>query len=695
MTEKQLPKQNRLASEKSPYLLQHAHNPVDWYPWGSEAFNSARELDRPIFLSIGYATCHWCHVMERESFENSDVANLMNEVFINIKVDREELPEVDSLYMEFAQSMMAGTAGWPLNVILTPDLQPIFAATYLPLRSSHGLMGLTELVLRIQQVWDGPERDRIEEQAQKIVEVFQSNALSQGEEIPEKELIDDSAEMIFKMADPIYGGMKSAPKFPVGYQMNFMLRYAATRKDSRALFFVERTLEMMHRGGIYDHLGGGFSRYSVDERWFLPHFEKMLYDNALLAQAYQEAWQATKKISYRLIANEILDYVLREMKHPEGAFYSAEDADSEGHEGLFYTWELAEVQKLLGEKESSIFCDYYDITEEGNFEGRNLMHTAVPLDEFAQKRNLNQNELELLLASQRQVLWKARDQRIHPLKDDKILSSWNGLMIYSMANASFNEENKKYLGAAVAAARFLKANLWKNNLLLRRWRQGEALFEASLEEYAFLIRGLIALFEADAGTEWLDWAFQLNQIVQKSFKSENGAYFQTSGQEENIILRRCQFSDGAEPSGNAVHCENLLKFYQLTSDDFYLENAEEILMAVEELVDNYPPGYTYHLMNLNHYYDKRSLLIVIALNDKDEYKDEIFEMLFSNLITHRAYIWRRNHDDLLFSLLPDVKEQIPINNKTTLYICEQGVCKKPITLFSEMREAVLELTPTK
>ncbi|MBA2726764.1 MAG: thioredoxin domain-containing protein [Parachlamydiaceae bacterium] len=691
MSDEQLPSTNRLAREKSPYLLQHAHNPVDWYPWGNEAFQAAKELDRPIFLSIGYATCHWCHVMERESFENFEVAKLMNDAFINIKVDREELPEVDSLYMEFAQSMMAGTAGWPLNVILTPDLQPIFAATYLPLRSSHGLMGLIELVVRIQQVWHSPERDRIEEQAEKIVEVFHSNILTQGEDLPEKELIDDSAEMLFKMADSIYGGMKSAPKFPVGYQMNFILRYAATRKDSRALFYVERTLEMMHRGGIYDHLGGGFSRYSVDERWFLPHFEKMLYDNALLAQAYLEAWQATKKMTYRHIAEEVLNYVLREMTHPEGGFYSAEDADSEGHEGYFYTWQLKEVEALLGKKESALFCEYYDITQAGNFEGRNILHTVIPEEEFARKKGVDRNDLESLLSLQRQVLWQARQQRIHPFKDDKILSSWNGLMIYSMALATNGEENQKYLQAAKRSASFLKTHLWHNGLLLRRWRDGEALYEASLEEYAFLCRGLLALFEADAGVEWLEWALQLNEIVQSNFKSEKGAYFQTSGHEENIILRRCQFSDGAEPSGNAIQCENLLKLYQLTGEERFLEDAEEVLKAVEELVDNYPPGYCYHLMNLNRYYDKNAVLIVISLNDKEEYKDELFELLTSNLIAHRSIVWRRNGDNLLQSLLPDVKDKVPINSKTTLYICHQGVCKNPVTLFADMREAILEL----
>lgn len=675
---------NRLIRQKSPYLIQHAHNPVDWYPWGSEAFEAAREQDKPIFLSIGYATCHWCHVMERESFENLEVARVMNETFINIKVDREELPEVDSLYMEFAQSMMAGAAGWPLNVILTPELQPFFAATYLPSKTSHGLTGLLELVQRIGEVWQGEEKERVIEQAEKIVDVFAQNVHLQGEIIPEKEKIDDLANTLFKMADPAFGGIKGIPKFPIGYQWNFMLRYAAMADDSRPLFLAERTLDMMQRGGIYDHLGGGFSRYSTDEQWLVPHFEKMLYDNALLSYSYLEAWQAAQKPYYRHICEEILDYVLRDMTHPDGGFYSAEDADSEGHEGLFYTWKDEEIRNILGSEESKLFREFYQITPIGNFEGRNILHTPQRLEEFALKKGINAEELASLFALQRDVLWKVRERRIHPFKDDKVLSSWNGLMIFSLAEAGAALGRPDYLMAAVNAARFIRKNLWKEGGLLRRWREGEGFHNAGLDEYAFLIRGLITLFETDQGTEWLEWALEMTDILSDQFKSEGGAFYQTDGRDQNLILRKTQFSDGAEPSGNAIHCENLLRLYQLTFDAKYLDQAEDIFKAAQQFIENYSPGYCYHMMNLIRYYERNPVTAMVALNEKEQHADELRQLFFHASVPNRAILWKHKGDEKLTKLIPFIAEQIPVNGQTTLYLCHKGVCEKPITELSEM-----------
>lgn len=682
---------NRLIHQKSPYLLQHAHNPVDWYPWGKEAFTAAVENDKPIFLSIGYATCHWCHVMEQECFEDLQVAQLMNEAFINIKVDREELPEVDALYMEFAQSMMAGSAGWPLNLIITPDLKPFFAATYLPPTSSHGLMGLTELILRIKEVWDGEERETITEQASKIVEVFSESIHTKGDQLPEKEQVEDTADMLFKMADPMYGGMRGTPKFPIGYQANFMLNYSASKKDSRAVFLVERTLDMMHRGGIYDHLGGGFSRYSVDERWLVPHFEKMLYDNALLIDCYLQAWQLTKKPLYREVCEDVIHYILRDMTHPQGGFYSAEDADSEGREGWFYTWSFEDIQKVLKKNESRLFCDYYDITPEGNFEGRNILNTPLRLEEFAERNQQPLEELKTVFLDQKNKLWKEREKRVHPLKDDKILTGWNGLMIHSLVQAGAAFSEKRYLDAAVKAALFIKKNLWDGARLLRRWREGEALFNAGLDEYAFLIRGLISLFEADLGTEWLIWAKQLTDILTNKFKIEEGAFFQTDGSDESIILRKCQFSDGAEPSGNAIHCENLLRLYQLTSDLDYLDQAEDIFRAVKKYLDNYSPGYCYHMMNLNRFYDRHAPTIVVALNDKEEGGHEIRQAIYSHFIPHKSVIWSRNSDKQLLEFIPFLQKQTPIDNKTTVYICHEGICQKPLINHQEILESIHRL----
>lgn len=680
---------NRLIKEKSPYLLQHAHNPVDWYPWGEEAFTAAEQSDRPIFLSVGYATCHWCHVMEQESFENLHVAQLMNATFINIKVDREELPEVDGLYMEFAQSMMAGSSGWPLNLILTPDLKPFFAATYLPPTTDHGLMGLSELIERIREVWEGEERENVLEQAGKIVEIFSEIIHYKGEDLPEKEQVDATVDILLKMADPTYGGMKGRPKFPIAYQQNLMLRYSAMKKDSRALFLVERTLDMMHRGGIYDHLGGGFSRYSVDEKWLVPHFEKMLYDNALLIDSYLEVWQLTKKSLYRQICENIIHYILRDMTHGPGGFFSAEDADSEGYEGWFYTWPFEEVQKILGKQESDLFCDYYQITREGNFEERNILHTPVPLEEFAEKHKIPEHALLSLFMEQKELLWKEREKRAHPLKDDKILSSWNGLMIHSLAQAGCAFSEEKDLETAIKAALFIKNKMWDGVRLLRRWRDGEAQFNSGLDEYAFLIRGLLSLFEANLGSEWLFWAQELTDLVLKKFKApDDGAFFQTDGTDARIILRKCQFSDGAEPSGNAVHCENLLRLYQITANPTYLEQAEDILRAAKKYLEGYSPGYCFHVMNLNRYYDRKAPLIVVALNNENQLQEEIRQALYEHFIPHKAIIWRRNDDHKLLEAIPFLEKQSPRDHLTTLYICHEGVCQKPLNDRQEILEAI-------
>lgn len=682
---------NRLIHEKSPYLLQHSHNPVDWYPWGTEAFSAAKEQDKPIFLSIGYATCHWCHVMERESFENQQLAQLMNETFINIKVDREELPEVDSLYMEFAQSMMAGAIGWPLNVILTPELEPFFAATYLPPHSNHGLMGLIDVIERIEEVWTGEERERIIQQAGHIVEAFADHVHLRGEDLPLKEQIEGTAELLFKMADPVFGGLKGMPKFPIGYQWNFLLRYSSAMKDSRAFFLVERTLDMMHRGGIYDHLGGGFSRYSVDEQWHVPHFEKMLYDNALLAFSYLEAWQVTKQPLYRSVSEEILNYVLRDMTHPEGGFYSAEDSDSEGHEGFFYTWTVDEIKHILGANESVLFREYYSITPEGNFEARNILYSQMRLEEFAVSKNMETQDLAKLFKAQRQLLWKVRENRVHPLKDDKILSSWNGLMIFSMAEAGAAFGEKRFSDAALQAAQFIKKHLWQEGHLLRRWREGEALYSAGLDEYAFLIKGVLSLFETNQGTEWLQWAMEMTTILEDQFKVNGGAFYQTDGQDPNIILRKCQFSDGAEPSGNAIHCENLLRLYQLTLDNHYLEQAEDILKASKKFIDSYSPGYCYHMLNLLRYYDQQAITAVIAFNHEEQHLCELKQLFYHSFMPHRGIIWKKENDKTLIQLIPFIEKQKATADQTTLYLCQHGVCTKPMTELSEIIEAIHNL----
>lgn len=683
---------NRLSREKSPYLLQHAHNPVNWYPWGEEAFEEARQQDKPIFLSIGYATCHWCHVMEKESFENEEIGALMNETFINIKVDREELPEVDSLYMEFAQSMITGSAGWPLNVIITPDLQPFFAATYLPPENTRGMMGLKDLIERIKQVWNSDERERIEAQAEKIVEIFSDAVHIIGIDIPEKKIITSSMEMLYKLADPIYGGLKGAPKFPIGYHNSLFLYYSSQFKDSRSLFLAERTLVMMQRGGIYDHLGGGFSRYSVDEKWIVPHFEKMLYDNALLIEAYTVMWKATKRQFYRSISEEIMQYVLRILTHFQGGFYSAEDADSEGYEGAFYTWTQLEINVFLKDKQPELFNEYFHVSEEGNFDRRNILYVDQSPEEFALSKNLDPHEFIILLEEQKQILWKERQKRPRPLKDDKILVSWNGLMIHAMALSGSAFHDERYLQAARAAAQFIKDNMWRESHLFRRYRDENVNFYGNLDDYAFLIRGLISLYEAQQGLQWIEWAIELCDVLENNFKSLGGAFFQTDGKDPYLILRKSHFSDGAEPSGNALHCENLLRLYQLTFRVSFLHQAEDILKAVKKYLDNYPPGYCYHLINLCRYYNKKAPTFIIALNSADHFTNEIKQVLFSHYLPHKAIHWKKYKDESFDRVFPEYMHYQPVNDKTTLYICYEGRCDKPITELSEMLQAILALT---
>ncbi len=678
---------NHLIHEKSPYLLQHAHNPVDWYPWGEEAFALARELNKPIFLSIGYATCHWCHVMERESFENEEVARLMNALFVNIKVDREELPHVDNLYMEFAQALMSSPGGWPLNILLTPDLKPFFAATYMPPKGKRGLIGMVEFMEQIKSLWEGEERTRLDEQANHIVEIFEKSATTKGEELPDDTYLFNAAQVIFNLADGVDGGLKGAPKFPIGYQADFLLSYAKLKNESRALYYVELTLDKMSMGGIYDHLGGGFSRYSVDEKWMVPHFEKMLYDNALLACAYLSAWKYTKKPRYKQVCTETLDYLLRVMVHEEGGFYSAEDADTHGHEGLFYTWTWNEIHSLLSKEDALLFCMFYNVTEGGNFEGRSVLHIEVPEEEFAKEMEIDPNDLAKILENGKKVLFEAREKRDHPFKDDKILSSWNGLTIAVLAEAGSAFKEKKYTESALKAARFIKNSLWKEGRLLRRYREGDARFTAGLDEYAFLIKGVLSLFEAGLGTEWLEWALEMAQITEKTFKVEEGAFYHTS-QEDTILLRKCDFYDGAEPSGNGVHAENLIRLYQITFEEKYLSQAEDIFRAAKSFMQAYPLGVCYHLIALQRYFDLKASTIVIALDEKRSLENELKELLNTHFSPHSVVIWKDVKDAALIKCVPAIDDKYPIDNQTAVYICRREHCEAPLIKKEDIVKAI-------
>lgn len=670
---------NRLIHEKSPYLLQHAHNPVDWYPWGQEAFNKAQNEDKPIFLSIGYATCHWCHVMEEESFSDKEVAYMLNEYFICIKVDREELPEIDSLYMDFAQAMIIGSTGWPLNLFLTPSLQPFFATTYLPKRFTSGMVGLIDLAEKIVQMWsDEEERARLIQQGEKIVELANKHANTKGIEIPPSELIPQTAELLFKIADPVWGGMKGAPKFPLGYQALFLINYFLHSRDARSLFLVEKTLEMMHRGGIYDHLGGGFHRYSVDEQWHVPHFEKMLYDNALLIRAYLYAWKITERELYKIVSEETLGYLERDMLDKGGGFYSAEDADSGGIEGLSYTWTRKEIVSLLGEEDADIFCDLFDVYDPGFIEGRSVLAMTASLEEFAANRKVAKQAIENQLVDMKKKLFKERSKRLPPFKDDKILVSWNGLAIQAFAEAGFMFANKHYTDTAKKAAQFIKEQMWRSPHLLRRYRDQEARFSASLDDYAFLTQGLLTLFETTGEVAWLAWTIELVEAIDVKFKVSDGAYYQSDDKTPGLIIRKAQFTDGAEPSGNAVHAENLLRLYQMSGDTRYLHAAEDIFRAAAKHMHSYSLGYCYELIALQCYYDEKRSSFVVALDSAEHGREEIAQAIAKKVFGFHTLVWKVPEDRSLGLFLPYTEKLNPVNDTTTLYICKEGHCEKPL-----------------
>lgn len=679
---------NRLIHEKSPYLLQHAQNPVDWYPWGEEAFEKARQEDKPIFLSIGYATCHWCHVMEKETFESAEIAQLMNDTFVCIKVDREEHPEVDSIYMEFAQALMSSAGGWPLNVVLTPELKPFFAVTYLPPKASKGLIGMDQFVTQIQMLWNSEERSMLISQADKIVELFKTSAKTTGSELPDDKDLQNAVQMLFDIADPVYGGIKGEPKFPLGYQADFLLQYSKENKDSRSLFYIELTLQMMARGGIYDHLGGGFSRYCVDERWHIPHFEKMLYDNAILAKTYLEAFKYTKKPLFGRVSKQTIDYATKELQGD--GFFSAEDADSEGQEGKYYLWTQDEILEALGPGDGELFCRFYGVTEEGNFEGKNVLHVPLETKEFAKIVGMEEEKLHLSIQEMKTKLLAKRKERTRPFKDDKVITSWNGLMIDVLAFAGLCFTDTPYLDHAKNTADWMQKNLFVNGELMRRFREGDARFSAGLDDYAFLIRGLLTLFECGAGVGYLKWAMQLTDILERDFKVPQGAFYQTK-EDKHLLIRKCEFYDGAEPSGNAVHCENLLRLHQLTQDQKYLNQAEDILKAAKTFIQAFPPGACYHLIALQRYLDSRAPLVIIALNQERSLETELKTAVGSTFCPHGLFVWKEVGDTALKELIPSIAQQNCLDGKTTVHICRAAHCETPLTDKDQIFEAIANL----
>lgn len=682
---------NRLAREKSPYLLQHARNPVDWFPWGDEAFQRAREEDKPIFLSIGYATCHWCHVMAHESFEDEEVAGILNMSFVSIKVDREERPDIDQIYMSVCQAL-TGRGGWPLSIFMTSEGRPFFAGTYFPKTRRMGMSGFVDILTQIASLWQN-DRARIIRSAEEVTQAIQPKA-SPVTEGPSRgrETLQSGYEQLARSFDPKWGGFGNAPKFPTPHQLTFLLRWYRRTGKENALAMVEKTLKSMREGGLFDQIGFGFHRYSVDERWLVPHFEKMLYDQALLAMAYTEAYQVTGKEFYAEVVREILSYVLRDMTAPEGGFYSAEDADSEGKEGLFYLWRLGEIKECLGSEIGELFCDFYDITDGGNFEeGYSIPHCPKEQKTFALMKGMDPAELDGLLRGARERLFDFREKRVHPLKDDKILTSWNGLMIAALSKAYQAIGEQRYSEAACQAAEFILNTIRKENgRLYRRYRHGEVAHSAFLDDYAFLIWGLIELYEAQFDVHYLDEATALNSTMMDLFwDSAGGGLYFTGSDQETLIARTKDAYDGATSSGNSVAAMNLLRLGKMTGNPELEKRAEDLMKAFADEVTTYPMAHAQFLIALD-FMVGPSQEIVIAGEPDQASTREMIRCVHRAFIPNRVLLFRSkgNSRKRLETIASFVSALHPIGGRTTVYLCQNYTCMKPIHEIEELESAI-------
>ncbi|MBS1771062.1 MAG: thioredoxin domain-containing protein [Acidobacteria bacterium] len=672
------PKANRLINETSPYLLQHAYNPVDWYPWGDEAFAKAKAEDKPLLVSIGYSACHWCHVMEHESFEDEETARVMNENFVNIKVDMEERPDVDHIYMSFVQ-MTTGRGGWPMNVFLTPDKRPFFGGTYFPPAPRYGMPSWQQILLSIAEAYK-EKRDEIEHSANEIVgELRRLSMVNEGTALSNA-ILDDAFASFERSFDAKNGGFGGAPKFPQAMSLEFLLRHHHSTHDQKALDMTRLTLDKMAFGGMYDQLGGGFHRYSVDNVWLVPHFEKMLYDNAQLARIYLHAFQVTGDPEYRRIATETLDYVLREMTNPSGGFYSSQDADSEGEEGKFFVWSEREIDDLLGD-DSNAFKFFFDVSKDGNFEGKNILNRPRTIDSAASALKIEPFELFSLIENAKQGLFEARETRIKPHRDEKVLASWNGLMLAAFADAAGVLGDDKYLKTAEKNAEFLLSKmLTDSGRLFRSWKAGEAKLNGYLDDYANVADGLLALYQVTGNIRYFQNARSLVDLMLEHFwDQEAGGFFYTSNDHEELVVRTKDFTDNATPSGNSAAADVLLRIAMLTGDDRYERFAVATLRLAANQIARYPQGFGRALSTLgSHLYNAGELAIVGPAGN------ELAEVALATYLPTTTVALSSDPDN-------DAAE-VPLfegrgnSDKPLAFLCKNFVCSRPVTSSVELRE---------
>lgn len=680
---------NRLINQKSPYLLQHAYNPVDWFPWSEEAFAKAKEEDKPVFLSIGYSTCHWCHVMEKESFEDPETARLMNEAFINIKVDREERPDIDGIYMAVCQAM-TGAGGWPLTIVMTHEKKPFFAGTYFPKESKHNRIGMMDLIPRIMEVWVNNRNDVLTS-AEELTTVFKKDDIAPKPVFFDADILHSAFNTFRTKFDKEFAGFGSAPKFPTSHNLIFLCRYANHFDEPEAATMAENTARAMLMGGIYDHLGGGLHRYSTDKKWLLPHFEKMLYDQAMLVLALTEIYQLTGNNEFATAMRDILSYVSRDLTSPDGAFLSAEDADSEGEEGKFYLWTRDEILHLLKE-DGALFCDIFQIKEEGNFydpfkgglTGENIIHRVEELSALAETYAIRPESLPLKVKEWFSVLLKHRSERIRPHLDDKILTDWNGLMIAGFARAGFVLNDAELITKAESAMGFILNNMLKNDFtLMHRYRDGEVNFNGTLDDYAFLIYGLIELHQTTGKTFYLRTALSLcNATVTHFFDTRYGAFYFTADFAEELIIRQKEIYDGAIPSGNSVMLMNLLRLFALTGNSKYEKTAQSVIDFFAHTVQQYPAGYTMFLSaSFAHLFGMTET--VIADSDSDTLKEDTLQLIRDSYQPTEVHIIKSVDEDIS-DITPFTAEMKPGQNSSLVYICKDFNCKLPTNSTAEI-----------
>ena len=681
---------NNLINETSPYLLQHAHNPVDWYPWGEAALGKARAENKPILLSIGYSACHWCHVMEHESFENEDIARLMNENFVNIKVDREERPDLDQIYMNAVQ-MMTGHGGWPMTMFLTPEGVPFYGGTYFPPSDRYNMPGFPRILASVSEAYRS-QPDQIASTASTMLGELRRVGLAETSgQLLTTEVLDSAFRRISANYDRTNGGFGGAPKFPPAMNLEFFLHTYHRTGSSEALEMVEHTARKMAEGGMYDQLGGGFHRYAVDEKWLAPHFEKMLYDNALLSRMYLHTYQVSKNPEARRVAEETLDYVVREMTDARGGFYSSQDADSEGEEGKFFVWSRQEVLDVLGERDGNLFCEYFDVTEGGNFEGQNILHVTSPIGDVAGRNKISVEQLRAIITTGRQRLFAVREQRIKPGRDEKVLTAWNGLMLASLAEASAILERSDYRSVAEANARFLLANLQRDGLLLRTYKDGEAKLNAYLEDYACLIHGLISLYEATGELTWIESAVSLaNRMVEQFWDENAGGFFFTGKGHEQLIVRTKEFMDNATPSGNSIATLSLLRLSLLTGNEDYRRRATAALQLMADQIRRYPSAFGFALSAVDFYLD--SPLEVVIVGSPGPRVDDLLRTIWQTFLPNRVVALCRKEYERAEALIPLFAGRNTLASQPTAFVCQANACQKPAKTPDDLLRQLLPVT---